>query len=100
MRWKQLRKAATAATQQNDGIIQITTAVNEMDKVTQENAASAEESASASGRLNAQAEMLKETVITLSMLVEKQSVQNVQSTEPIKSSTTKSHQSKLSLAPN
>ena len=75
-------ETASAATQQNDGISQISIAVNEMDKVTQENAAGAEESASAAGELSAQAAMLKEAVMTLSHLVEKRGSETPSRTEP------------------
>ncbi len=46
---------AAASSEQAEGIGQISTAVNEMDKVTQSNAANAEESASAAEELSAQA---------------------------------------------
>jgi methyl-accepting chemotaxis protein len=60
---------ATACKEQNDGIGQVNTAVSEMDKVTQRNAASAEESASAATELNAQAGHLKVAVSQLLELV-------------------------------
>jgi methyl-accepting chemotaxis protein len=60
---------ATASREQSQGIGQVSTAVAEMDKVTQSNAASAEESASASEELNSQAGSLKEAVSTLQQLV-------------------------------
>jgi len=47
----------------------VNTAVAEMDKVTQQAAASAEESASASEELNAQAEQMKSCVEELSAVV-------------------------------
>ena len=50
---------ATASNEQAHGIAQINIAVSEMDKVTQQTAANAEESASASEELNAQAEQMK-----------------------------------------
>jgi methyl-accepting chemotaxis protein len=50
---------ASASREQNQGITQINTAVTQMDKVTQANAANAEESASAAEELNAQAATLK-----------------------------------------
>ena len=53
---------ATASEEQAQGISQINTAVAEMDKVTQATAASAEESASASEEMNAQAHMMKDFV--------------------------------------
>ncbi len=60
---------AAASKEQSQGVGQVNTAVIEMDKVTQNNAASAEESASASEELNAQAESLKEVVASLQQLV-------------------------------
>jgi methyl-accepting chemotaxis protein len=50
---------AAASQEQAHGIAQINIAVSEMDKVTQSTAANAEESASASEELNAQAEQMK-----------------------------------------
>jgi methyl-accepting chemotaxis protein len=60
---------ATASQEQNQGIGQVSTAVSQMDKVTQSNAAGAEEAASASEELNAQAEMMRESVRDLQQLV-------------------------------
>ena len=62
-------EVATASKEQTQGISQVNTAVTEMDKVTQSNAANAEESASASEELSAQAEALKEAVGQLLCLV-------------------------------
>ncbi|MFW5856272.1 MAG: methyl-accepting chemotaxis protein [Planctomycetota bacterium] len=59
---------STASQEQAQGIDQVNTAVAQMDKVTQSNAASAEESASASEELSAQAERLHEMVRDLSAL--------------------------------
>ena len=53
---------ATASTEQDQGINQVTVAVAQMDQVTQSNAASAEESASAAEELNAQSMALQEIV--------------------------------------
>ncbi len=61
---------ATASNEQNEGITQVTTAVSQMDKVTQSSAANAEETASASEELSAQAEMMRESVSTLHQLVD------------------------------
>jgi methyl-accepting chemotaxis protein len=58
-------EVSAASQEQTKGISQITTAVNEMDKVTQSTAASAEESASASEELFAQAKDLGDMVIVL-----------------------------------
>lgn len=60
---------ASASSEQSEGITQVNTAVTQMDKVTQSNAASAEECASASEELNAQAETLKDAVGSLQKLV-------------------------------
>ncbi|MBI5592003.1 MAG: MCP four helix bundle domain-containing protein [Deltaproteobacteria bacterium] len=60
---------AAASSEQAQGIEQVNIAVTEMDKVTQQNAANAEESASASEELNAQAEELKAFVNELAAMV-------------------------------
>jgi len=60
---------SAASQEQARGIEQINKAVAEMDKVVQRNAASAEESASASEEMNAQAEMMKGFVNELVVLV-------------------------------
>ena len=60
---------ATASIEQNQGIQQVNIAVGQMDKVTQSNAASAEEGASASEELKAQAKALQESIQQLSQLV-------------------------------
>ena len=61
---------AAASQEQAQGIEQVNTAVSQMDKVTQQNAGNAEESASASEELNAQAESMKDAVNELVKLVE------------------------------
>lgn len=60
---------STASQEQDNGITQLSTAVTEMDKVTQSNASSAEETASAAEELSAHATTLKETVMSLIRLV-------------------------------
>ncbi len=60
---------ATASREQSQGLDQVNTAVTQMDKITQTNAASAEESASASEELNAQAATLRDLVSELQTLV-------------------------------
>lgn len=62
-------EVAGASREQTQGVTQINTAVGQMDKVTQSNAASAEESASAAEELNAQAETMKGSVRELLKLV-------------------------------
>jgi hypothetical protein len=60
---------AAASQEQAQGIDQVNTAVAQMDKVTQQNAANAEESASASEELSAQAEQMNTVVEELSAIV-------------------------------
>jgi methyl-accepting chemotaxis protein len=60
---------AAASNEQAQGIGQVNTAVSEMDKVTQTNAANAEESASASEEMSAQSEQLKEMINELLIMV-------------------------------
>jgi methyl-accepting chemotaxis protein len=60
---------AAASAEQAQGIDQVNRALNEMDKVTQRNASSAEESASASEELAAQAETMQGCVTQLIHLV-------------------------------
>jgi methyl-accepting chemotaxis protein len=62
-------EVAGASREQTQGITQINTAVGQMDKVTQSNAANAEESAAAAEELNAQAETMKHSVAELLRLV-------------------------------
>lgn len=58
-----------ASKEQSTGIDQVNIAISEMDKVVQQNAANAEESASASEEMNAQAQQLKEYVADLMKMV-------------------------------
>jgi methyl-accepting chemotaxis protein len=60
---------ASASDNQSHGVSQINTAVSEMDRIVQQNAANAEEFASAAGELNAQAEKMKMMVIELTAMV-------------------------------
>jgi methyl-accepting chemotaxis protein len=62
-------EVAGASREQTQGITQINSAVAQMDKVTQDNAASAEESAAAAQELNAQAIAMKSAVENLLQLV-------------------------------
>ncbi len=64
-----VREIAAASSEQAHGISQINIAIAEMDKVTQQTAANAEESASASEELNAQAEQMKGYVADLVQIV-------------------------------
>jgi len=62
-------EVAGASREQTQGITQVNTAVGQMDKVTQSNAANAEESAAAAQELNAQAITMKDSVAELLRLV-------------------------------
>jgi hypothetical protein len=61
-------EVAGASREQTQGITQINSAVGQMDKVTQSNAASAEESAAAAQELNSQSELMKQAVLKLTQL--------------------------------
>ncbi len=67
---KLIAEVAVASNEQARGIDQVNEAVAQMDKVTQANAANAEESASASEELSAQSRELKETMEALIRIVE------------------------------
>jgi methyl-accepting chemotaxis protein len=60
---------ATASEEQAHGISQVSTAVSEMDRVTQQTAANSEESASAAEELNAQAQQMRGYVEELATVV-------------------------------
>jgi hypothetical protein len=62
-------EVASASREQSQGIIQINGAVAQMDKITQSNAANAEESAAAAEELNAQASALKGAIAELLEIV-------------------------------
>ena len=61
---------ANASAEQTQGICQVTSAVTQMDTVTQANAGSAEETAAAAEELNGQSLMLKDTVAGLRALAD------------------------------
>ncbi|HTI99206.1 MAG TPA: bacteriohemerythrin [Dongiaceae bacterium] len=63
-------EVASASREQTQGIAQINMAVGQMDKVTQGNAANAEETAAAAEQLNAQAEVMKQSVVELEVLIQ------------------------------
>ena len=64
-----VEKIAASAQKQDQGIEQVNIAVAETDKITHQNAANAEESASASEEMNAQAGQLKDLVDELVILI-------------------------------
>ncbi len=63
-----IAEVAAASREQSQGIEQVNIAVSQMDKVTQGNAASAEEGASAAEELNVQAHALKDAIAELTSL--------------------------------
>ena len=71
---------AAASDEQSHGIGQINKAIHEMDKVVQQNAANAEESASASEELNAQAVTMREIVGELVSVIGGNNTTNLRST--------------------
>ena len=97
-------EVTSASTEQTQGITQINTAVGEMDKVTQSNAANAEESAAAAEELNAQAETMKHSVNELMQLVGGHGraavTRSATSGTPFKTAKTLSSNSKRSIATN
>ncbi|MBI5380951.1 MAG: hypothetical protein HZA31_03525 [Opitutae bacterium] len=64
-----IAEIAMASKEQNEGIGQVTRAVGEMDKVTQANAATAEETSSAATELNTQTVRLKAVIAELTAMV-------------------------------
>jgi uncharacterized phage infection (PIP) family protein YhgE len=79
-----IAEIAAASGEQSQGIDQVNTAVAEMDKVTQQNAANSEESASAAEELSSQAEELQSMVaqFTLTNTVQKGAVKSLAHHEP------------------
>jgi methyl-accepting chemotaxis protein len=75
-------EVAEASKEQSQGINQITTAMSQMDKVTQSNAASAEESASAAGQLSLQAGNLMGAVDDITTIVHGNSARTFKSSPP------------------
>ncbi len=65
-----ISEVSAASDEQAEGINQINTAIAQMDQVTQQNAANAEESSSASEELAAQAEQMQEMVRELTLIVD------------------------------
>ncbi|MGR3173778.1 MAG: methyl-accepting chemotaxis protein [Candidatus Scalindua sp.] len=63
------KEIKNASVEQSEGISQVNNAIQQMDEITQGNAASAEETASASEEMSAQTENLMDQVKTLSSLV-------------------------------
>ncbi len=75
-------EVAGASREQTQGITQINSAVSQMDKVTQSNAASAEESAAAAQELHSQTDALDSVVTNLEQLVGRRAKRPAGTTEP------------------
>jgi methyl-accepting chemotaxis protein len=71
-----IAEIANASDQQDQGLTQVTSAISQMDKVTQANASNAEETAAAAEELSAQASSLRDTVQHLQDLVENTTARN------------------------
>lgn len=63
-----ISEISSASSEQNQGISQINIAVTQLDQVTQNNAATAEECAAASEELNSQTELVRSSVLNLEKL--------------------------------
>ncbi|MBL9167474.1 MAG: hypothetical protein JNN07_07005 [Verrucomicrobiales bacterium] len=79
---------ATAMTEQSTGIQQINLAISQLDKVTQANAACAEESASASEQLSSQAKAVNDAVTHLQTMVGGRTTPSGQRAKPHSSTAT------------
>ena len=77
---------ATAANEQAQGIAQIGTAITQIDRISQSNSATAEQSASAAEELNMQAESLRDSVAKLRIMVS-HDAPSAQMTAPAKQKT-------------
>jgi methyl-accepting chemotaxis protein len=75
---------ATASNEQNQGIGQVTTAVAQMDRITQANAGSAEETAAASQELNSQATVLRDVVTDLERVMGSATDRTAAAAKPVK----------------
>ncbi len=82
---------ASASEQQASGVQQINTAVSQMDRITQSNAANAEESASASEELSAQAVELNQMVDELVTLVNGSGARHAGPAKPRQAQRAKTH---------
>ncbi len=65
-----IAEIAAASTEQAQGIAQVNASVTDIDKITQQNAANAEESAAAAEQMSAQSEQMKSMVGELAAMVE------------------------------
>lgn len=65
-----IKEIAASSKEQTTGIGHINTAINELDKVTQENSASAEESSAASSELTEQADNLNQIISRIAVIID------------------------------
>jgi len=77
-----LGEISTASSEQTTGIAQVSQAITEIDQVTQAAAASSEESASSAEELRAQADMMKEHIRGLVVLIRGEARATADSSEP------------------
>jgi len=77
-----IQEIAQAGSEQVKGVEQIFTAVNQIDQITQQNASSAEESASSSVELEYQARCLQQTVYDLLALIDRHAASRSDSASP------------------
>lgn len=89
-----IAEIVAASKEQSQGIGEVNMAVSQMDKVTQSNAASAEENASAAEELSAQTEVLKGAVYQLEDLVGSHTMKTPQTSTPTRA-TSKSKAARL-----
>jgi methyl-accepting chemotaxis protein len=82
-----IAEVAKASGEQNQGVEQINCAVTQMDKITQSNAANAEESAAAAEQLKAQSLALRDAVHELSKLIGNTAIGEPYSTSNMESET-------------
>jgi methyl-accepting chemotaxis protein len=88
-----VREIAAATKEQAVGITQVNSAIAELDKVTQSNAAAAEEMAAASNSLYSQSGKFIRTVVDISKMVHGTGVHLAEPTQPVKASTSVNQQS-------
>ena len=80
-------EVATASIEQSEGLMQINTAITQMDKVTQSNAANAEETSSAAQELNGQSQQMRVAADQLSALVGLDAVSITESASAVQANT-------------
>lgn len=86
-----IQEIAQAGSEQVKGVEQIFTAVNQIDQITQQNASSAEESASSSVELEYQARCLQQTVYDLLALIDRHAASRSDSASPQQPEKTNPH---------